>query len=332
MSVSQNTAADSRKGARNSALDLAKGIACICVVFMHCEFPGKLGILVQCVSRFCVPLFFMVSGYFCFSEKGKSDYSHKLRHIGRITLIAVLFYAIVTPIYAGLPQGLTVKKLLQWLLLNQPFYIASQLWFLFALLYDYLAFSLVDRYRLHKAAFLAIPVLIVVYVILAQGMRLCGVSVPNPVYRNWLIEGFPLFTLGYYLHREQDRIRISDRLLLVVLILTTVLCPVERLLMGRDFGVNIVTFPQTVSLFLLCLKHPEGGREGLLSTLGRDGSLYVYILHPAIWHFLDMLYAALGLAGNTAALYLRPVLCALFSMAAAFLIIKLKNRRAVSGK
>lgn len=36
------------------------------VVFMHCEFPGILGTAVQAVSRFCVPFFFMVSGYFCF--------------------------------------------------------------------------------------------------------------------------------------------------------------------------------------------------------------------------------------------------------------------------
>ena len=36
------------------------------VVFMHCEFPGITGIAVQAISRFCVPFFFMVSGYFCF--------------------------------------------------------------------------------------------------------------------------------------------------------------------------------------------------------------------------------------------------------------------------
>lgn len=50
----------------NYCLDFIKGIACIFVVFMHCEFPGVLGTAVQAVSRFCVPFFFMVSGYFCF--------------------------------------------------------------------------------------------------------------------------------------------------------------------------------------------------------------------------------------------------------------------------
>ena len=50
----------------NYCLDFIKGIACMFVVFMHCEFPGIMGTAVQAVSRFCVPFFFMVSGYFCF--------------------------------------------------------------------------------------------------------------------------------------------------------------------------------------------------------------------------------------------------------------------------
>ena len=55
----------------NYCLDFIKGIACIFVVFMHCEFPGILGTAVQAISRFCVPFFFMVSGYFCFRPLAK---------------------------------------------------------------------------------------------------------------------------------------------------------------------------------------------------------------------------------------------------------------------
>ena len=51
----------------NYCLDFVKGLACIFVVLMHCEFPGVTGVAVQAISRFCVPFFFMVSGYFCLS-------------------------------------------------------------------------------------------------------------------------------------------------------------------------------------------------------------------------------------------------------------------------
>ena len=93
----------------NYCIDFLKGIACIFVVFMHCEFPGLTGIAVQAVSRFCVPFFFMVSGYFCFNpllqqidhqrasflQKQNNNLSvikKKVTHVARITLYASLFY------------------------------------------------------------------------------------------------------------------------------------------------------------------------------------------------------------------------------------------------
>lgn len=91
----------------NFCLDFIKGIACIFVVFMHCEFPGLMGTAVQAISRFCVPFFFMVSGYFCFhplTQKFNSapEYAElgskwqivrkKVIHIAKITFYASLFY------------------------------------------------------------------------------------------------------------------------------------------------------------------------------------------------------------------------------------------------
>ena len=90
---------DAKHGGRNDCLDFLKGLACIFVVFMHCEFPGLLGVIVQCVSRFSVPLFFMVSGYFCFRADGSTNYLRKIKHIALIILGAVIFYLIVTPLY-----------------------------------------------------------------------------------------------------------------------------------------------------------------------------------------------------------------------------------------
>ena len=46
----------------NYCLDYIKGIACIFVVCMHCEFPGIMGATVQTISRFCVPFFSYLCG------------------------------------------------------------------------------------------------------------------------------------------------------------------------------------------------------------------------------------------------------------------------------
>lgn len=68
---------------------------------MHSEFPGWLGTLVQTVSRFCVPFFFMVSGYFCYNELHQVDYSKKIKHVASITAFAFVFYTVLTIVRGG---------------------------------------------------------------------------------------------------------------------------------------------------------------------------------------------------------------------------------------
>ena len=306
-------------------MDAVKGLACIAIVFMHCAFPGRLGTLVQCLVRFGVPFFFMVSGYFCHSANGRVDYGRKIRHVATIVLWTVLFYALATPLWSPWEGGFGLKDIRNWVLFNKPFYIAGQMWFLFALLYDYALFALFDRKGLRWVPWMAVPVGIAVYIAMAQGAHLAGIKVPNMWYRNFLVEGFSLFSLGYLLRTNAGRLKFSNRVLWTVLAVSTLLCPLERFLMGRDFGVNIMTFPQVAALFLLCIKNPGWGQGSRLAGLGLKYSMLVYVLHPAVWHLLDRFYAAAGLAGNTAVAYLRPVVCVAVTVCAAMAFTALKN-------
>ncbi len=146
-----------------------------------------------------------------------------------------------------------------------------------------------------------------VYIFLAQGMHLAGHHVPNMIYRNWLIEGFAFFMTGYWIHKNQDRLRFNNTWLIVVFIFSTLLCLPERYLLGRDFGVNICTIPQVISLFLLATNNPTEN-ESIFSILGRRYSMYVYILHPFIWHSTEKIYERLTWDKYMVALYLMPIL------------------------
>ena len=140
----------------NYCLDFLKGIACMFVVFMHCEFPGITGVAVQVISRFCVPIFFMVSGYFCFkpvtvSEKIKKGgdgliVKRKVIHIGKITLYASLFYLTFVflqhLVFHNLNFAITWKNIFNWVVFNEPKVVAGQYWFLFALLYAYIIYCM----------------------------------------------------------------------------------------------------------------------------------------------------------------------------------------------
>ena len=318
----------------NYCLDFIKGIACIFVVFMHCEFPGIMGVAVQAISRFCVPFFFMVSGYFCFRPllqnadgqttlatnwKGRDSHNiwKKVKHIARITLYASLFYLVFVLLLQSIfhNQDFTISKLsiVAWGIFNAPVVVAGQYWFLFALLYAYIFYWILERLNFRKYAYILAAAMFVVYVVLAQGAHLAGYGIPNMIYRNWLVEAFPYFMLGHWIHENQDNIKISNRALITIIIVSTLLCWVERWFMGRDFGVNIVTIPQVFALFVYGIKNPTR-HKGVIQKLGRDCSMMVYILHPAVWHTFESVYDKVGLSANMVALYMMPILVLGFSI------------------
>ena len=158
----------------------------------------------------------------------------------------------------------------------------------------------------------------VVYVILAQGMHLVGIGIPNYIYRNWLVEAFPFFMLGHWIHENQERINVSNKGLITIIVITTLLCWVERWVMGRDFGVNIVTIPQVFALFVYGVKNPSR-HEGVMQRIGRDCSMLVYIFHPAVWHSMDGVYKMIGISDNLPALYIKPILVLAISILMALL-------------
>lgn len=300
----------------NPCLDFVKGLACICVVFMHCEFPGKTGIFVQAISRFCVPFFFIVSGYFCYNHRGggydNSIIRRKTDHVIRIVFWSSLFYVLFAFVLKG-SYVVTRNDVLSFGLFNQPFIIVGHLWFLFALLYDYLAFGFIWKYDKIKLFYCISFFLIVVYICLAQGGHLCGIKIQNMYYRNWLIEGFPFFFAGHWIHANQDKIKVSDKALILIILVSTLLCLVERKIMGRDFGVNIMTFPQVFALFIYAVMFPDRHR-GAMQEIGKRYSMWVYILHPFVFQSLDKLYHHWSVDTVSMVQWLRPVVTVIITL------------------
>lgn len=318
----------------NYCFDFTKGIACICVVFMHCEFPGRLGIMVQAVSRFCVPFFFMLSGYYSYyDEEGRYNAHRKITHIAQITVFASLFYFFVIVVWNLLFSNRLsfplYSEFINWLIFNQPVLISGHLWFLYALLYDYILFSLAYRLKLVTKAMYMIPILILAYIALAQAAHLAGVKIPNMIYRNFLIEGFPLFMSGYWLHQNSAKIiaKCSDGWLLFFLCISTAVCLLERMFFGRDFGVNIATFPQLACLFIIGMKHPDKFAQNALGWTGKRLSMLVYVLHIFIWRYvIDYMYVVFHVSKNPFVLYLKPVVVLLATFVFSYALVFCMDR------
>ena len=224
----------------------------------------------------------MVVGY------NYSIIQRKLNHILKIVFWSSVFYFVFSFVLKG---SYYVARSDVWAfgVFNQPFIIVGQLWFLFALLYDYVAFGLIWKWNKIKVFYCLSVVLFVVYICMAQGLHLCGIKIPNMYYRNWLIEGLPFFFAGHWIHANQDKISLSDKMLILVILVSTLLCLVERKIMGRDFGVNIMTFPQVFALFIYAVKYPDRHR-GVIQEIGKRYSMWVYILHPFVFLSMDRIY------------------------------------------
>ena len=319
--------AESHKG-RNYCLDFIKGMACICIVFMHCKFPGTLGNMFQCVTRFGVPYFFMISGYFSYYEDGrKFDAGKKVKHILIIAVAASVFYLVVgiaEMLILKTPFSFSVRQIASFLIFNQPIFIAEHLWFLYALIYVYILYAIVDRFNLHKIAYYSIPVLLLGYIALAQVRFLITGHATIIYYRNFLMEGFPVFMIGHLIHKYKEKLitKLTNIHLIILISVFTLLCVAECLFLGRDFGANIFTFPQLTAIFIFAVKNSTFMSKNILTDFGKKYSLFVYVLHWFVWKSVELLFTKTGLTDYTATLYLMPFAVAILSVLLSIIVEK----------
>lgn len=298
----------------NYCMDFLKGIACIFVVFIHVKFPGDFGQAVQAVARFAVPFFFMVSGFYYFRPEyqGVIGGGKKFLHIFKIFFFAYLFYIVVALLENHFLGGsnsfnFSVKHIVGVLTVSViPENVPGQLWFLLSLLEVYLVWFVLDYFHLRKLAYILACFSLLGMILLGQGAWLMGHSLPANYYRNPWTEGFFFFTLGYYLHSKQEKIVINNSVLFCVILLSVVLSIVERFVCGRIFAVHLSTYPLVIGLFIYAINNREK-HAGVIQRIGKNYSMYIYILHMFWWHNLDRFLEFVSIQDNTIVGWLRPV-------------------------
>lgn len=311
---------------RIQSLECFRLIASMLVVFIHCEGSGEFGSIMNCLARVAVPFFFIVSGYFLYEAKEKTV-RKRFWSVLKLNVIAHLLYVL----WNGYQNGIEdLGDLAEWVLAQCSSYtltvllllsrspIGIHLWYLNAMVFSYAVIWLYIRWAegekcSYKPLYTLGVCLCAIHIVLGSFGTVCGFEIPSRLYRNALLFGFPMFTLGIFLRENGSKILRVYNLMKLKLIFLMFVGACLSIIQWRGAGeveMPVGTLLEVIALMLLLVSVPEVSDSiwlsRIISTFGAL-STYVYITH-LIWADVYLKYFkryALSL-GESAEAFLYP--------------------------
>lgn len=338
---------------RNYGFDWLKGVACIAVVLIHYNLPDQAGIIMKTLCRFAVPVFFMVSGFFALSGDGnvcsRDKLFAKIRHILCLVAGAAFFHLIFCVVWNKVMDPgwsiaeysrtvINLPKIIKLLVTNDPL-VYSHLWFLLALLYCYILMILFER-RYPAVLVNMFPVFLLGFLIFAlwkNVLHIPSASIPLMsdaylmLFNLFIFRALPFFLAGMWLRKNREMIcshKFSRNGLIILFIFGEALALLERnVFCEAQFYLG--TFIAVGAMFLYVL---NGGHEfkedNFLVCIGKDLSMYVYVLHIAVGKVCDLIAAKGFLEDRTMFLYSKMVIVLSFSLMFAYCLFHLNKKMA----
>ena len=322
---------------RNHSFDFLKAIFAIGVIFVHFPFPGITGKIFSAIGVCGVIFFFLISGYSAYNKDDNIACNNIIRRFKKyliITIIVVLIYfafKIIESAIAGEFSEFLASFKNPWLfprmiiLGDFSFIKADQLWFMVALLYSYLIFYLLHKFKITKYAYYILPLLL----FLRIGME-TYVNSYNADWHysgNFLVGGLPIMLLGHYIaYKKNDFFKSPIYLTAILTIIFTTFMFITVNVKVFDLDVSqLFKILCMLELFLLTLKIPGKKEMPVLGILGRKYSLYIYLFHFLIG---IMVYDVMYLIGNPEWVYdwIGPILAATFGIFVSILLYEINTK------
>jgi surface polysaccharide O-acyltransferase-like enzyme len=293
---------------RIESLDTLKGLALFAVVILHIqgnfvgeEIPGTLFNFISLnISRFGVPVFFLISG-FLFKRKLEAKDNGKKYVLDYLKKLSY-YYIVATLIYGLAQLGLTTlskeigfelmrdisiaSNSLSEFLLNILYTgnaIRGSLWFFPALIFS-IGFTYIAEKKNKINIVLGLAFVIHLLAILSNSYELLNLSIPprDAIFFGliYTLAGFKIGKLNYEKFSEYTgKLIILSALLLILNILErafiTQITKVQPFF-WQDY--SFVTLPLAISIFLLGLSRPTLCSDRRINTYGKY-TLWGYILH-----------------------------------------------------
>lgn len=314
-------------------LECCRIVAAVFVVFLHVPFPEDFGGLVACLSRFAVPMFFAISGWYSYRAAPKKLLKRAVR-IWMLELTGIVIQ-LVWKCVQGHCEGIRISDTLMWRIPDggalvkwlvfqvDPF--SGPLWYLSAAAVCYLVlagYSCLRKKTDYRPLYLVSGLLLLCHFAMAEFSGITGIRVDFTTYRNAWFFGIPMFTMGLGLRQLREGFSEEGKNAAAIPAMLVVFGTVLSVTEWRRFGgldLYVGTVITDAGLMLLTAARPRvpswleraAGSFGFLSTA-------VYLLHLIVYDVYSYFYSwKLEAALGETTQYVVPLLVAAVSLCAA---------------
>lgn len=270
-----------------SSLYVLKALCALFVVMLHAPFWGAE--VLSPVIRCAVPCFFLISGYFLYSEDLGKVRGKLWKSLRKICVIIV----VVNAVY--LSRSLMRGSIPSWYSLAEIFVTGMSgcmhLWYLTAYAWGLVLLAIFMR-KTDRALYV-FPLFIVCNLLMARYSFLLfpRAEFPFGARTNALTVALPIISIGYLFHKYEACL-LRFRAVNVLPIVFALLSWAEQYLLyafrlNNDASYLVCTLPLACSLFLLALSYKDFYIP-LVCEIGKYHSANIYYFHIAVAYALSL--------------------------------------------
>lgn len=286
---------------RNNSLDILKFICAILVIFIHTPQPTSIELIIDPLQRCAVPIFFIISGYFTLNRPNLNKVlANRINSIVKILCWALALYLTNHIIHhQSIDIINTIILNIKNLVFCNNILYGEHLWYIHAYLYVLIIFWMTNKYNCLKFLVYITPILIIAGLYLGKYHEMItGNQCPVYYSRNFLFTGLPFYILGILIKKNETLInqRISKNIVIVGAIAFLTMGSIEELafnLYNKSGDLYISTAFTAVALFIFFLRI-KCEKENFITRIGKNDSLYLYILHVFFFNEISFLITELG--------------------------------------
>ena len=325
---------------RNNTLDVMKLVASYMVIFIHVLFPGKMGLAVDALARFAVPLFFFVSGFYAYGASPESIRRKAVR-IARLLIFAVLVYIVrdelrllwnrdFRNVIGYWLSWMKPKTLLKLVVFNTPVYNVH-LWYLLACVYVYGLYYAAVKFAVPEKWIFSVSILaLLAHLVLGEFLATFHIVVPLSLVRNFALMGIPFFGFGLLARKHKCKIEgVSNWAIAAAMAIGMLESLLSVFLFGRNelYLGSVLVLAALVAIFI---KYPNVHYPSWLLSL-TGCSTYIYIFHPILPGILGRVYGVLGIQfhESVAVQMIHPIIVCILATVLAVWLGKLTQKKQV---